>query len=229
MKPSNLIAVAILLVLAAGTGSPAQMGMDFFKRPAIASLFKPVVGGGAVYQTTGNEPAATKEAMEITVVGKDVAEGKEAVWIEIAHAMKGVDGYVYNKALITKDDFRIVKTVMQIPGRPAMEMPLNSSAKTQQRMTDDLNQWTQVGVETVAVPAGIFSCQHWKKSGGSGEIWASDKISPFGMVKEINGNSTQVLVKVITDAKDHITGPVTPFDPQLFRQMIMEQAGKQRP
>jgi hypothetical protein len=48
------------------------------------------------------------------------------------------------------------------------------------------------------------------------------------MVKEIDGHSTNVLVKVITDAKDRITGPVSPFDPQAFRQLMMEQMMKER-
>lgn len=230
MKRSHVILVAALLCLAVGTASQAQIGMDFFKRPAIASLFKPVVGSGAAYETTGNDADDSgKKLMELTVVGKDVAEGKEAIWLEVAHSMKGVDGYVYSKALVTRDDFHIVKTIMQIPGHPAMEMKMNQSAKSQERMQDEMNKWAQVGTETITVPAGTFVCQHWKKTGAKDDIWASDKVSPFGMVKEINGASTDVLVKVITDAKDHITGPVSPFDPQLFRQMIMEQMGKQRP
>lgn len=228
MKRSHLVLVATLLSLAVVTVSYAQMGMDFFKRPAIASLFKPVVGTGAAYQKTVSTSSTAGGAMEFTVVGKDVAEGKEAYWIEIGMSLKGVDGLVYSKALITKDDFHITRTVMQIPGRPAMEMPFNQSAQSQQNTHDELNQWTQVGTDSVTVPAGTFSCQHWKKNGGQAEIWASDKISPFGMVKEVDGASTQVLVKVVTDAKDHITGPVSPFNPQLFQQMMMEQMSKPR-
>ena len=224
MKRSHLVLVATLLSFAAVTVCHAQMGMDFFKRPAIASLFKPVIGTGAAYQTLGD--ASKKGVMEFTVVGKDVAEGKEAFWIEVSLKLQGVNAY--DKALITKDDFHIARTIMQVPGHPAMEVPYNQSGKANQRMNDELSQWTQIGTESVTVPAGTFSCQHWKKNGGSGEIWASDKVSPFGMVKEVDGSSTQVLVKVITDAKDHITGPVSPFNPQLFQQIIMEQMGKQQ-
>ena len=224
MKGSHLRVIAAFLCFSVAAVSHAQMGMEFFKRPAIASLFKPVIGAGSAYQSVGD--AGKKGVMEFTVVGKDVAEGKEAFWIEISHNLQGVD--VYNKALITKDDFHIARAIMQVPGHPAMEVPFNQSGKAQQRMNDEMSQWTQVGTESVTVPAGTFSCQHWKKNGGSGEIWASDKVSPFGMVKEVDGSSTQVLVKVITDAKDHITGPVSPFDPQLFQQIVMEQMGKQR-
>jgi hypothetical protein len=78
------------------------------------------------------------------------------------------------------------------------------------------------------VPAGTFSCQHWKKDDGKSAIWADDKISPCGMVKKVASGSTQVLVKVLTDWKDHITGPVTPFDPQAFCQMMMDQMMKEK-
>lgn len=226
MKRPHFAAAAALLCLAFTTVSHAQMGMDFFKRPALASLFKPVVGSGAAYQKTAG--GATKDAMEFTVVGKDTAGGKEAYWIEVAIPLQGVNGNVYNKMLVTKDDFQIVRAVMQIPGHPAMESPFKQSAKMQQDMKGEMSKWTQVGTESITVPAGTFVCQHWKKNGANVEMWASDKVSPFGMVKEVDSGSTQVLVKLITDAKDHITGPVSPFDPQLFQQIMMEQAAKDR-
>src|SRR5882724_4273852 len=82
-----------------------------------------------------------------------------------------------------------------------------------------LEKWHLVGSESITVPAGAFSCQHWKKDEGVGDVWVNDKISPFGMVKSISSGETMVLVKVITDAKDRITGPVTTFDPgQMKRQ-----------
>jgi len=37
-----------------------------------------------------------------------------------------------------------------------------------------------------------------------------------------------VLVRVITDAKDHITGPVTKFDPELMKKQMMEKMQKQQ-
>jgi len=43
------------------------------------------------------------------------------------------------------------------------------------------------------------------------------------MVKSVEPSSTLVLVKVISDAKDHITGPVQPFNPQAFGQLMQNQ------
>ncbi len=143
--------------------------------------------------------------------------------------MKGFDATVYSKALISKEDFQVHRTIMQIPGHPAMEMKVNPTSQDVQRRQDELSQWSQTGTETITVPAGTFVCQHWKKNDGKGDVWANDQISPFGMVKEVNPSSSMVLVKVIKDAKDHITGPVTPFDPQAFRQMMMDQMSRQKP
>jgi hypothetical protein len=52
------------------------------------------------------------------------------------------------------------------------------------------------------------------------------------MVKYISSGETMVLVKVIADAKDHITGPVKIFDPgEMKRQMMekMQQEKNQQP
>ncbi len=228
MKRFLLILAVAFLCIAIGTVARAQMGMDFFKKPAIASLFKPVVGNGGVYETTRTDQgSAPKQLMEWLVVGKEMADGKDAVWLEIGRPMKGVDGMIYSKVLISTDDFQLHRSIIQLPGRPAMEMKMNPSARTQQHVEEQMNKWSQVGTETITVPAGTFVCQHWKKDDGQSEIWASDKISPLGMVREVSPGTVQVLVKVLTDSKDRITGPVTPFDPMAFRQLMMQQMPQQ--
>ena len=55
---------------------------------------------------------------------------------------------------------------------------------------------------------------------GTGDAWVSDKVGPWGLVKSQDKDSTMVLAKVITDAKDHITGTPKKFDPmQMMRGM----------
>jgi hypothetical protein len=68
------------------------------------------------------------------------------------------------------------------------------------------------------VPAGTFSCEHWTKDEGKGDVWVSSKVSPMGMVKIVDENDTMVLTRLISDAKSHITGTPVKFDPQTFRQ-----------
>jgi hypothetical protein len=227
MKRLHVILVAACLSLIIGATASAQMGMNFFKKPAIADFFRPVIGDGAEYQTIDTARNSPKSSMQMFVVGKEMVGLKEAYWLEFSIDVKLANGPVYSKVLVSKDDFEMHRTVFQLPGAPAMEMPIQNSAKTSQRIGDDLNKWSQVGTDTVTVPAGTFICQHWKKKDGKGDVWVNEKITPFGMVKEVDNGSSEVLLRVITGATDHITGPVTPFDPRVFQQMIMmNQASK---
>ena len=68
-------------------------------------------------------------------------------------------------------------------------LPVNHDA-----FTKDLAKWHQVGSESVTVPAGTFSCDHWAKDDGSGDIWVSSQVAPMGMVKSVDKNDTTVLV-----------------------------------
>jgi hypothetical protein len=208
----------------------AQMGMNFFKKPNIADIFKPVVGSGALYETQRtSQENAPKQPMEMTVVGKEMVDGKEGYWMEFGHADGKSGTMSYGKMLVTKDDFQFHKIVFQQPGQPAMEMPLNPNENIKKHREEEMEKWHLVGSESITVPAGTFACQHWKKDAGVGDVWVSDKVSPFGMIKSVSTNETMVLTKIITDAKDHITGPVQKFDPQAMRQQMMEKMQQQTP
>jgi hypothetical protein len=228
MKRFQIILLAACVSLAIGAVARAQMGMNFFKRPAIADFFKPVVGSGAVYQTIDTARNADKSSMEMLVVGREMVGAKEGYWLEFSIETKAMNGTMYSKVLVTKDDFEMHRTIFQLPGAPAMEMPAGTGAGQGKKIGDNLSQWSQVGTETVTVPAGTFVCQHWTKKDGKGDVWVNDKIIPFGMVKEVSSGSSEVLLKTIADAKDHITGPVTPFDPRVFQQMMMNQGARNR-
>jgi hypothetical protein len=227
MKRMQVVVLAAAGCLCLAGAAAAQGGMDFFKKPNIADIFKPVVGYGAVYERQRtDQQGAPKTTMEMSVVGKEMVDGKEAFWMEIAHGEKsGQMGYA--KVLITKDDFQFHKMVMQQPGKPAMELPFTPTEHTKTHMQEEIEKWHMVGTESVTVPAGTFSCQHWKKDQGVGDVWVSDKVSPMGMIKSVNSGDTMVLVKVLTGVTDHITGPVTTFDPQQMMQQRQQQ--KQKP
>jgi hypothetical protein len=208
----------------------AQMGMNLFKKPNIADIFKPVVGSGAMYETQRTDQQnAPKKPMEMSVVGKEMVDGKEGYWMEFGHADENSGTMVYAKMLVTKGDFQFHRMVVQPPGQPAMEMPFPANDKIQKRKEEELDKWHSVGSESITVPAGTFSCTHWKKDQGVGDVWINDKVTPIGMIKSVNPGETMVLTKVITDAKDHITGPVQQFDPQAMRQQMMEKMQKQTP
>jgi hypothetical protein len=230
MKRMQLAWFLVAACLCLAVPARAQMGMNLFRKPNIADIFKPVVGGGALYekQRTDQQNAA-KVPMEMTIVGKEMVEGREGYWMEIGHLDEKSGAMDYVKMLVTKDDFQFHKMVMQQPGQPAMEMPFHGSDKMQKHREEEMEKWHAVGSDSITVPAGTFSCQHWKKDQGVGDVWVSDKVSPFGMIKSVSPGETMILAKVITDAKDHITGPVQHFDPQAMRQQMMEQMQKQTP
>lgn len=206
----------------------AQLGIgsELFQRPAISKVFHPVVGKGAVYQTTDNDKKTS--SMEIAVVGKDSADGKDAYWMQVMHT--GADGKTFvGKSLITIDDFQVRRAIVQMPGQQAMEMPMHMNQNAKNRTQDHMNDWHTVGTESVTVPAGTFSCDHWHNDKDGGDIWTSDKVVPFGMVKEVRTNgSVTVLQKTLDPAQDRITGPVKQFDMQQMMQE-MQQRRQQSP
>lgn len=204
----------------------AQMGMDIFKRPSITKAFHPVIGKGAAYQSTGKD-GGTRNT-EIGIVGKDSADGKEGYWMEFVSAAN--DGkQMVGKVLITTDDFQFHRMIFQQPGQQAMEMPANMAGGRGNKMDEHLAEWHSAGSQTITVPAGTFSCEHWVNDKNHAEVWTSDKITPFGMVKEVNASGgTEVLVKAIDDFPDRITGPVKQFDMQQMMQE-MQQRRQQKP
>ena len=211
--------VFCVLALAVAMSARAQMGMDLFKRPPIAKAFHPVVGKGAVYETT-SKTGGSGRTIEMGVVAKDSAEGKEGYWMQFA----GMDekGQFVGKALITVDDLQFHRMIVQPPGQGAMEIPANMFARNRERIQENISDWQSVGSDTITVPAGTFSCEHWKNKNGH-EAWTSDKVYPFGLVKESQPDSSMVLVKVLDNVSDRITGPVKQFDMQQMMQQMQQQ------
>jgi len=194
------------------------MGMDLFKKPDIAKAFNPVVGKGAEYQnTTTSANNAKSNTMEISIVGKESVAGKDGYWMEFVMTDEKNQTFV-GKALFTRDDFQFHRMIMQMPGQGAMEMPFNPTAAQRQNMQDNMNEWHSVGTESITVPAGAFSCEHWRNDKRNSDVWTSDKVTPFGMVKEVNPKGSMVLSKIINEAQDRITGPVKQFDMQQMQQ-----------
>ena len=227
MQRSPLAAILLaLLLLAVVSLAHAQMGMDIFKRPSITKAFHPVVGQGAAYLST-DKNGGTRNT-EIGIVGKDSADGKDGFWMEfISSANDGKQ--MVGKVLITTDDFQFHRMIFQQSGQQAMEMPANMTMGHKDKMDEHLAEWHSVGTETITVPAGTFSCEHWRNDKNHAETWTSEKITPFGMVKEVNSSGgSEVLVKILDYFPDRITGPVKQFDMQQMMQQ-MQQQRQQRP
>lgn len=201
----------------------AQMGMHVFQKPSIANIFHPVVGGGALYQITSTDsPNDPPKQQQFSIVGKEVVDGSDAYWMEFADQGKGRAGTI-GKVLISEADFKTHRMIFQRAGQPAMEIKFDPDAADGKAVQEDLSKWLQAGNETITVPAGTFACQFWKNDAGD-KLWVSDKVTPFGMVKRVTKSETRVLLKLVTDAQDQITGPVKVFDPQeMMRQHKPQQ------
>ncbi|HXP81944.1 MAG TPA: hypothetical protein VN976_18740 [Verrucomicrobiae bacterium] len=213
--------VVMLATLALAVPLAAQMFGP--RTPTLSGIWHPVVGTGAAYEITKD---GKKSQMEIIIVGKEDVDAKPAFWLEMAMTDQRTSQPVYVKSLMSVSENTITSTrmVIQMSGQDPMEMDMNTNP-----MGRGMKQTTPVtiadkaeivGTDTVTVPAGTFSCTHYRMKDGTGEAWVSDKVSPWGLVKSQDKDSSMVLAKVITDAKDHITGTPKKFDPmQMMRGM----------
>ena len=100
-----------------------------------------------------------------------------------------------------------------------MEMPAQMSKMNGQKQPADIRDRAEdLGSESVTTPAGTFTAEHYKMKDGSGDAWVAPKAGPYGLVKFQGKDTSMVLTKVITDAKDKITGTPQPFNPMMFQQ-----------
>ncbi len=216
--------VAAMVCLMSTPQIYGQMGIPSIRRPNIANIFHPVVGSGTAYEQTGSD--GSKKSIEMSIVGSETIGTQLAFWMEVGHVDRNSQQMKYAKILLTPGDFAFHKIVFMMPNSTQpMEMDMDAAKARGHREAVDKNleKWHTVGTESVTVPAGTFSCEHWTKTDGKGDVWVSSKISPMGIVKSVDGNETMVLTKVISDAKTHVVGTPMKFDPQMLQQMQMNR------
>jgi hypothetical protein len=207
--------VGVLVAMTALFAS-AQMGMHV--APAMRGIFNPVVGSGGEYEMTSDK--GTKMVMEIAIVGKESVAGKDGYWFEMTMSNSPM-GQMVMKSLTVVDgtDTVVSRMIMQMGTRPPMEMPTQMNKSSAQKQPADIRERAEdVGSETVTTPAGTFTAERYKMKDGTGDAWVAPKAGPYGLVKFQGKDSTMVLTKVLTDAKDKITGTPQPFNPMLFQQ-----------
>lgn len=206
------IAAIVFCALAMAFASNAQM-MRGGGPPSIAGVFNPTVGVGAAYDVQTKD--GTKQ-MEMAIVGKDTVDGKDAYWWEMAMTDQKMGGEMVMKFLLVMDGAAThsTKSIMQFPGRPPMEMPSGMGRGDRSHVPTDVRSESEdLGSESITVPAGTFTAEHYRAKDGSGETWISKGAGPYGVVKHQGKESTMVLTKVFSDYKDKITGTPQPFNP----------------
>jgi hypothetical protein len=196
----------------------AQMGMGM-RPPDVAGVFNPVVGSGASYEMISKDGRKTQVTM--SVVEKDSSGG---YWIEYSSRdPNGNPVYMKNLLLRQSDDIVVQHSVVQMQGQPPIEMSQMLSMKKMQsekQKADFRANAQNLGTESVTTQGGTFSCEHWRSTKDGVEVWLSDKVVPWKLVKMIGTNETLTLVGTISDAKTHITG--TPVN---IQEMMKQHTG----
>ncbi|MGA8145249.1 MAG: hypothetical protein WB987_15285 [Candidatus Acidiferrales bacterium] len=205
--------VAILFCgFAIASASRAQM-MRGGGPPQFAGVFNPTVGVGAAYDVQTKD--GTKN-MEMAIVGKATVDGKDAYWWEMAITDQKMGGEMVMKYQIVVDgtETHSSKVIMQLPGRPPMEMPMGMGRGEHSRVPTDVRSNSEdLGSESITVPAGTFTAEHYRAKDGSGDTWVAKNAGPYGVVKHQGKDSSMVLTKVFSNYKDKITGTPQPFNP----------------
>ncbi len=204
MKLATRLPLLVFIAIGFARLGAAQMGMT--RPPDIAGVFNPTLGSGASYEMTKTN--GEKMTFDMSVVDKD-ASG--SYWIEYGMHTPQRNEPIYSKVLLARqaDDVIIQRMIMQMPGRPPIETTSMMSMKgmqSQKSKADFRTNAEDLGTESVTTPAGTFSCQHWRNTKDGMDVWISDKVSPWKLVKMTGTSQTMTLVHVITDAKTHITG-----------------------
>ena len=194
------------------------MGRGGMQVPTPQGIFNPVVGSGAQYAIQNDNGKNT--SMEIAILGKESSNGKDGYWYEMTADTE--QGSVTMKMLLVPDgnNSSVSKMIFQMPGRGPMEMDGMMGSRMGQVPPKDIRDDAKnVGSESVTVPAGTFTCDHWKSNDGKTDVWVAKNVPPYGLVKMVDAKgSTIVLTKVLTNVQDKITG--TPMDmSQMMRGM----------
>ncbi|MGH9572445.1 MAG: hypothetical protein ACRD40_02790 [Candidatus Acidiferrales bacterium] len=205
MKKLAIGSVLLIASLVFGAAAIGQMGGGL-QMPTPQGIFNPVVGGGGQYNVTTKN--GTKMNVEIAIVGKESSGGKDAYWYETTADTERGSMSVKMLLVPNGNSSSIAKTVFLMPGRGPMEMDgqMGGPMAQNQQPKDIRDDAKNLGSESVTVPAGTFTCDHWKGNDGS-DVWVTKGVPPYGLVKMTQQDgSTVVLTKVLTNYQDKITG-----------------------
>jgi len=212
MRYAKSIILTITMCLGFAGAASAQMGM---RPPQIPGEFKPVVGSGAQYEISSKKDA--KMDMAYAIVGKESVDGADGYWMEIRMLSGKGEGMVMKQLMVMSSETPGIKRmIMQMPGRPPMEMPMGMMSGMMKNMPKHSaaeggpshGMGEKVGTEMVTVPAGTFLCDHYRSQSqhGTADIWISTKVAPYGLVKMTSEDTTMDLEKVLTNETSQIKG-----------------------
>jgi hypothetical protein len=208
--------LALALTLAAGAWAQrgGRGGMGMGQQPPMPGLQNPALGSGAEYQMS-----AKGKDMDIAyaIVGKEDVSGSPGFWVEMRMQNAELGGEMVTKMLMvsTGPEAGMKRMIVQRPGQPPMEMTgmmmglmQHQPHSTQPNTGGKADMGELVGTEIITVPAGTFSCQHYRKQqqNGTVDMWISSQVTPYAVVKLVSADMTMVLEKTLTNETSHVKG-----------------------
>ena len=207
-----------LLIGGIALAAHAQMGP---RLPRLQGVWNPVVGTGGAYRIDGSE--GYQGDIQIAIVAQEAVDGKDGYWLEMSMADPRSKQPILAKQLMVRDGdtAEVRRMIIALPGQEPIELPIATMHQSPrgEQPADVRKQADRIGVEDITTPAGTFTCEHYQLRDGGGDVWVSDKVAPWGLVK-MTGRTNMILVREVTGATSQITGTPKPFDAsQMLRRM----------
>lgn len=205
MKRSLQITLAFLACAMIAGAAQAQT--------IFGGVWNPEVGSGAVYEIPTKNAAknSAKDTVDVAVVGKESVNGKQGYWMEVDIKKPTENVATILKMLVVRDGtyLAVKRGISQLPGHPPIDVGFLAQGWMQAQPTDIRREADDLGPAVVTTPAGTFACEHYKLKSGTGDVWIKAKTGPWGLVKSVSTTplvTSMTLIRVITNAKDKITG-----------------------
>jgi hypothetical protein len=201
------------MALAVAASASAQWGGKGKGGPQapMPSLENAVMNSGAEYTMTVK---GKDTDISYAFVGKEDVKGDPGIWLETRMQSAEMGGEMVTKMLMvtTGPEPGMKRMITQTPGQPPMEMTgmmmgLMKSVKPKESAGKP-DRGELVGTESVTVPAGTFTCQHYRKQekNGQADYWIATQVASIGWVKMTTPDMTMVLTKILTNETTHIKG-----------------------
>ncbi len=209
--------------LFAGPGNRDKWG-ELLRRYGDAEKVQPGAWASYRIHTTEDGKPETLD-WKMSCVGTEKVDGKDGIWLEMEMDMpksdEGDAAHMIVKSLVVgaqSEKQSIEKMIIQMDEQPPMEMHMGMEMDEEDA---ELPEIEELGTETVKVPAGTFTCHHFRTTTDDRitDIYISDEASLYGMVKMQSGEEKmELLDHGAKGAISQIKGePVNPMD---MRQMM---------
>jgi len=214
-RTATMLLVAMTMTGGLWAQHRGGMGMNPMAGLPTFGLQNPTAGSGSEYLVTSK---GKDMDMSIINLGKEDVDGQTGYWMEMRMNSQELGGEMVMKTLNVSSGSQagVKRMIMQAPNRPPMEMGDFMMNMMQQHQAppvtpnggDKSGMGELVGTESVTVPAGTYSCQHYRKTDANGttDLWISTDVTPYALVKMTGPQATMTLKKVLSNETSHING-----------------------